>query len=213
MNIDLKKMTVTNGRISLKDFDPAYVGDFSKGKAKKVLKKNVKQLSELQELFYADNRYSLLLVLQASDAAGKDGAIRHVMSGVNPQGCRVNSFKQPSKIELEHDFFWRHYKVLPEKGIIGIFNRSHYENVLVTKVHPEYIMGENIPGIDSVEKVNDKFGMLVGIGIVSILTLQVIINIGMVMGLFPIFWLLFGLVLCCRCLLCMLLCMCCLHYL
>ena len=158
MKIDTQKMTVKDGgSISLNSFDPAYVGDFTKEKAKKVLKKNVKKLSQLQELFYADNRYSLLLVLQASDAAGKDGAIRHVMSGVNPQGCRVHSFKQPSKIELEHDFFWRHYNALPEKGIIGIFNRSHYENVLVTKVHPQYIMGERIPGIDSVEKVNDEF--------------------------------------------------------
>lgn len=95
--------------------------------------------------------------MQASDTAGKDGAIRHVMSGINPQGCRVHSFKTPSKEELEHDYLWRHYKVLPERGMIEIFNRSHYENVLVTKVNPEFILKENIPGIDSVDKIDNSF--------------------------------------------------------
>lgn len=158
MDIKTNEMTVkSGGNISLENFDPAFIGGYTKDKAKKLLKKNVKTLSKLQELFYADNRYSLLLILQASDAAGKDGAIRHVMSGVNPQGCQVHSFKQPSKVELEHDFLWRHYKALPERGIMGIFNRSHYENVLITKVHPEFIMNENIPGIDSVDKITNEF--------------------------------------------------------
>jgi PPK2 family polyphosphate:nucleotide phosphotransferase len=99
----------------------------------------------------------MLIVLQAMDAAGKDGAIKHVMSGLNPQGCAVHSFKKPTEGELEHDFLWRHYIKLPERGQIGIFNRSHYENVLVTKVHPEYIMGEHIPGIESVEDITPEF--------------------------------------------------------
>ncbi len=155
---DIEKIIVPAGQnVSLSNYQTNYVGKYTKEKAKKDLKKNKKKLAEVQELFWADNRYSLLIVFQAMDAAGKDGAIRHVMSGINPQGCRVYSFKAPSKAELEHSFIWRHYKTLPERGMIGIFNRSHYENVLVTKVHPEFILGENIPGIDSVEKINEKF--------------------------------------------------------
>ena len=156
--MDIKKLLAQPGdKISLKNFDTKYVGDYDKDSAKKALKKNKKELSELQEVFWADDRYSLLIILQASDAAGKDGAIRHVMSGVNPQGCKVSSFKAPSKEELDHNYLWRHYLELPERGQIGIFNRSHYENVLVTKVHPEYILGEKLLGIDSVEKVNKEF--------------------------------------------------------
>ncbi|MBN2893422.1 MAG: polyphosphate kinase 2 family protein [Bacteroidales bacterium] len=156
--MDIKKLLATPGqKISLKNFDTAYVGEYDKEQSKDLLKKNKKELAELQEVFWADDRYSLLIVLQASDAAGKDGAIRHVMSGVNPQGCTVHSFKAPSKEELDHNFLWRHYKALPQRGQIGIFNRSHYENVLVTKVHPEYILGEKLPGIDSVEKIDEEF--------------------------------------------------------
>ena len=110
-----------------------------------------------QRVFYADDRFSLLIILQASDTAGKDGVIRHVMSGINPQGCRVHSFKTPSKEELDHDYLWRHYKTLPERGMIEIFNRSHYENVLATKVNPQFLLNENLPGIDSVDKVDNKF--------------------------------------------------------
>ncbi len=156
---DINKIIVPyNKKISLqKDFQTNYVGKYDKEKAKKDLKKNKKKLAEMQELFWADNRYSLLIVLQAPDAAGKDGAIRHVLSGVNPQGCIVHSFKAPSKEELEHPYLWRHYKALPQRGQIGIFNRSHYENVLVTKVHPEYILGERIPGIDNLKKIDEKF--------------------------------------------------------
>lgn len=156
--VDIEKLLAKEGdKISLKDYNPAYTGDYEEKDAKKYLKKNVKKLDKLQYTFYAANTHSLLIVLQAMDAAGKDGAIRHVMSGINPQGCAIHNFKAPSKNELEHDFLWRHYTRLPERGQIGIFNRSHYENVLVTKVHPEYILGEQIPGVESLNDVNDDF--------------------------------------------------------
>ncbi len=103
------------------------------------------QLSSQQQLLYASNRYAVLLIFQAMDAAGKDGAIRHVMSGVNPQGCQVFSFKHPSAAELEHDFLWRTTRDLPERGRIGIFNRSYYEEVLIVRVHPEILRSEGIP--------------------------------------------------------------------
>lgn len=110
-----------------------------------LLKRQVKELSDLQRLHYASDRYALLLIFQAMDAAGKDGAIRHVMSGVNPQGCQVFSFKQPSAEELEHDFLWRTTRHLPERGRIGIFNRSYYEEVLIVRVHPEILHRQRIP--------------------------------------------------------------------
>jgi PPK2 family polyphosphate:nucleotide phosphotransferase len=117
----------------------------SKKKYKKLLKKNIKKLSSKQQLLYASNSYSILLIFQAMDAAGKDSAIRHVMSGINPQGCQVFSFKHPSVEELQHDFLWRTTQALPERGRIGIFNRSYYEEVLIVRVHPEIMEGENIP--------------------------------------------------------------------
>lgn len=113
--------------------------------AEKILKKRRKELAEIQERLYADNRYSLLIIFQGRDAAGKDSTIEHVMSGVNPQGCQVFSFKAPSKEELDHNFLWRCWKAVPERGRIGIFNRSHYEEVLVVRVHPEFLAGQNIP--------------------------------------------------------------------
>ena len=116
----------------------------SKDEYKEVLAKHVKQLDELQQLLYGANEYALLVVFQGMDASGKDGAIRHVMSGVNPQGCEVTSFKQPSSEELEHDFLWRTEAKLPGRGRIGIFNRSYYEEVLVTRVHPELIAHEGL---------------------------------------------------------------------
>jgi PPK2 family polyphosphate:nucleotide phosphotransferase len=122
-----------------------------------LLQKGVLELANLQDKLYAHNRYSILIVLQAMDAAGKDGSIKHLMSGLNPSGVKVANFKTPNSTELDHDFFWRHYKELPARGEIVIFNRSHYENVLVTKVHPEYILNETIPGINSVKDVNKKF--------------------------------------------------------
>ncbi|HUZ73065.1 MAG TPA: ADP-polyphosphate phosphotransferase [Stellaceae bacterium] len=117
----------------------------SKEQYQKLLAEHVAQLSLQQQLLYASNRHAVLLIFQALDAAGKDGAIRHVMSGVNPQGCQVFSFKHPSSAELEHDFLWRTTRDLPERGKIGIFNRSYYEEVLIVRVHPEILRGEGIP--------------------------------------------------------------------
>jgi PPK2 family polyphosphate:nucleotide phosphotransferase len=117
----------------------------SKKHYQKLLEEQVEQLSSLQRLLYASDRYALLLIFQAMDAAGKDGAIRHVMSGVNPQGCQVFSFKHPSATELDHDFLWRTNQCLPERGRIGIFNRSYYEEVLIVRVHPEILHSQNIP--------------------------------------------------------------------
>ena len=121
---------------------PAYK---SKKQYKKLLEDHVAQLSSLQELHYASNRYAVLLIFQAMDAAGKDGAIKHVMSGVNPQGCQVFSFKHPSPAELQHDFLWRTTRDLPERGRIGIFNRSYYEEVLIVRVHREILLSEGLP--------------------------------------------------------------------
>jgi PPK2 family polyphosphate:nucleotide phosphotransferase len=124
--------------------------DDIKARAQKLLDKNIAELTEAQELLYADDRYALLIVFQAMDAAGKDGTIKHVMSGVNPQGCQVFSFKKPSAEELDHNFLWRYMKSLPERGRIGIFNRSYYEDVLVVRVHPELLQQQRLPtGTDS----------------------------------------------------------------
>ena len=117
----------------------------STGEYKALLEKHVERMSELQQLLYASDRYALLLIFQAMDAAGKDGAISHVMSGVNPQGCQVFSFKHPSAIELQHDFLWRTTRDLPERGRIGIFNRSYYEEVLIARVHHDILDSEGVP--------------------------------------------------------------------
>jgi PPK2 family polyphosphate:nucleotide phosphotransferase len=119
--------------------------DVVKDRAREILDKNLEDLARAQELLYADDRYALLIVLQAMDAAGKDGTIKHVMSGVNPQGCQVFSFKKPTAEELDHNFLWRYMKRLPERGRIGIFNRSYYEDVLVVKVHPELLDPQKLP--------------------------------------------------------------------
>lgn len=124
----------------------------SKEDYQKILAKHIDQLSDLQSMLYAHDRYSLLIIFQAMDAAGKDGAIKHVMSGINPQGCQVFSFKQPSEQELDQDFLWRTVKCLPERGRIGIFNRSYYEEVLVVRVHPELLQKQKLPD----EILNDK---------------------------------------------------------
>lgn len=145
------------GGFKLKEIATDFTAGMKKKEGEKELAKNTEELASFQELFWADNRYSLLIILQAPDAAGKDGAIRHVMTGLNPQSCRVYSYKTPSKEELDHDYLWRHYKDLPERGMIGIFNRSHYENVLVTKVNPPFILNENIPGINDVKDIDKKF--------------------------------------------------------
>ncbi len=125
--------------------------------AKKKLKKVRKQISELQDTMYAHGKYSMLVCLQGMDTAGKDSLIREVFKDVNARGVEVHSFKVPTDKELKHDFLWRHYIALPERGKIGVFNRTHYENVLVTRVHPGYIMGENIPAIKGVDHLNDAF--------------------------------------------------------
>ena len=147
MKIDPRDFRVPAGqKVELAKW-PTAVKPFYKSKKqyKKFLKEDIEELSELQRLLYASNGYAVLLIFQAMDAAGKDGAIRHVMSGVNPQGCQVFSFKQPSVEELEHDFLWRTTRRLPERGRIGIFNRSYYEEVLIVRVHPEILHSQGIP--------------------------------------------------------------------
>jgi PPK2 family polyphosphate:nucleotide phosphotransferase len=147
MKINSKDFRVRPGEeVKLKEW-PTMVKPFCKSKKRyqKLLEEHVEELTSLQRLHYASNRYALLLIFQGMDAAGKDGAIRHVMSGVNPQGCQVFSFKQPSAEELDHDFLWRTTRRLPERGRIGIFNRSYYEEVLVVRVHPEILRTEGLP--------------------------------------------------------------------
>lgn len=131
-----------NGKFSIKKAATSYKGKLTKEEGTQLLIQEKEKLRELQEKLYADGSQSLLVVLQAMDAAGKDSMIEHVFGGVNPQGCNVTSFKTPSSKEYSHDFLWRHYLALPQKGMIGIFNRSHYESVLVCKVHPEYNLSE-----------------------------------------------------------------------
>ena len=126
-------------------------------KASKKLKKNRKKLSKLQDTMYAEGKYAVLICLQGMDTSGKDSLIREVFKDVNARGVVVHSFKVPTEIELKHNYLWRHYIALPEKGKIGVFNRTHYENVLVTRVHPEYVFGENIPFVKSIEDLNEDF--------------------------------------------------------
>jgi len=133
-------------KIRLKDFDPAHTGKFhSKDEAREKLEADIVRLAEYQNVLYAQNTQALLIIFQALDAAGKDSTIKHVMSGVNPMGTQVFSFKQPSEEELDHDYLWRCHKAVPERGRIGIFNRSYYEEVLVVRVHPEFLRGEKLP--------------------------------------------------------------------
>ena len=144
----VKPFRITKGKnFRLKDFDPADTCGLKmdKGEAAKMLQRGNEWLAEEQEMLYAQDRWSVLLIFQAMDAAGKDGTIKHVMSGVNPQGCQVFSFKQPSSEDLDHDFMWRYAKSLPERGRIGIFNRSYYEEVLVVRVHPEILERQKLP--------------------------------------------------------------------
>jgi PPK2 family polyphosphate:nucleotide phosphotransferase len=144
-----KPYRVTDGKkFRLKDFDPGDTGKLKaddKPRAKEALQTGVDALAELQDVLYAQDRWSVLLVFQAMDAAGKDGTIKHVMSGVNPQGCQVSSFKAPTSLDLDHDYLWRCIKELPERGRIGIFNRSYYEETLVVRVHPEFLAGQKLP--------------------------------------------------------------------
>ncbi len=146
-------------KVRLKDYDSDWAGDsdlpkaLRKKSAEKILTQDVSNLADAQDHLYAANSWSILIILQAMDAAGKDGTIKHVMSGVNPQGCQVFSFKQPSSEELDHNFLWRYARHAPERGRIGIFNRSYYEEVLVVRVHPELVDKERIPDA----KVDDDF--------------------------------------------------------
>ena len=142
-----KAYRVENGKhFQLKDCDPADTGHWhSKENAEQTLQQGIVRTAELQDMLYAQDRWALLLIFQAMDAAGKDGIIKHVMSGVNPQGCQVYSFKAPSDLELQHDFLWRTTRCLPERGHIGIFNRSYYEEVLVVRVHPEILSSQKTP--------------------------------------------------------------------
>jgi PPK2 family polyphosphate:nucleotide phosphotransferase len=142
-----KTFRVDDGKhFRLKDFDPSDTGHWnSKEHAEEALQQGIVRTAELQDMLYAQNRWALLLIFQAMDAAGKDGAIKHVMSGVNPQGCQVYSFKAPTETELQHDFLWRTSRDVPERGHIGIFNRSYYEEVLVVRVHPDILKKQRIP--------------------------------------------------------------------
>jgi PPK2 family polyphosphate:nucleotide phosphotransferase len=142
--MDYEKFRVKEGKkLNLKDHKTDFTGDYTdRDEAEEDLEKNIERLTELQDVLYAQNVHALLIIFQAMDAAGKDGAIKHVMSGLNPQGCQVFSFKQPSHEELDHDFLWRCAKNTPERGRIGIFNRSHYEEVLVVRVHPEILQSQ-----------------------------------------------------------------------
>lgn len=146
MDLNLSKFRViSKKKFSLSNHSPSYSGKLkSKESAQKFLEKNVKRTAELQDKLYADNKWALLIIFQAMDAAGKDGAIKHVMSGLNPQGTQVFSFKQPSAEEMDHDYLWRITKSLPERGRIGIFNRSHYEEVLVVRVR-DYVKSSQLP--------------------------------------------------------------------
>jgi len=145
MKID-KFLAAEGKKVDLKDHPTDYTGDYEeKDEAVADLAKNIKRLAELQDVLYAQDIHSLLVVFQAMDAAGKDSVVKHVMSGINPQGCQVTSFKQPSAEELDHDFLWRCQKALPERGRIGIFNRSHYEEVLVVRVHKGYLESQHLP--------------------------------------------------------------------
>ncbi len=154
---------ITRGKkFRLKDFDPDDTGplkDEDKPRAQQALQAGKVALAALQDKLYAQDRWSVLLVFQAMDAAGKDSAIKHVMSGINPQGCEVSSFKAPTHHELDHDWLWRCWRVLPERGRIGIFNRSYYEEVLVVKVHPEYLGAQRLPPRFSGKGIwDDRYG-------------------------------------------------------
>jgi PPK2 family polyphosphate:nucleotide phosphotransferase len=154
MTIHIKHFRVAEGdKVDLgkrpTKVDPVYTSDDD---YKKLLEDHVERLSDQQQLLYASNRHAVLLIFQAMDAAGKDGAIKHVMSGVNPQGCQVFSFKHPSAAELEHDFLWRTTRDLPARGKIGIFNRSYYEEVLIARVHPEILESEGVPDAGHADK-------------------------------------------------------------
>ena len=157
--LNYEDFRITEGtKFTLSDFHTEIKKkDIDKAQGDLLIQKDVEELSSLQDILYADKQHAVLIIIQAMDAAGKDGTIKHIMSGVNPEGVRVTSFKSPSSTELDHDYFWRHYLALPAKGEIGIFNRSHYENVLITKVHPEFILNEKHVGISTIDDIDKDF--------------------------------------------------------
>lgn len=156
MKITIDDFRVLEGKsVNLKNYTTQSPENFKKNK--KEIKKIIKSIDYYQNILNAENKQSLLIILQGIDAAGKDSSIRAIMTGVNPQGVNVSSFKTPSSLEYEHDYLWRHIIKMPERGKIEIFNRSHYENVLVCKVHPEFILNEKIPTINSIKDINDGF--------------------------------------------------------
>lgn len=156
--MDLKRYKVSPGqKVDLSAISTAPDKQHDKELIKEKLVESAQAISELQHKLFAENRRSLLIILQGMDSAGKDGTIKHLLTGLNPQGTQVHSFKHPTYLELEHDFLWRHIQKLPQHGETAIFNRSHYENVLICKVHPELVLAERRPGIDTLKKVNKKF--------------------------------------------------------
>lgn len=153
-----KNIAVYNGKkFELGNYKTDYKNNLKKENGLAQFEKLKLKISEWQDKLYAQDKYSILLVFQAMDAAGKDGTIKSVMSGINPQGCQVVSYKAPTPLELSHDYLWRCYKDLPQRGSIGIFNRSYYEEVLVTRVHPKYILGQNLPLIKTEKDINASF--------------------------------------------------------
>ena len=150
MNLDDYKVS---SQLKLTELSTKEVVDDAKKKLKKIRRK----ISDLQDTMYAEGKYGVLICLQGMDTSGKDSLIREVFKDVNARGVQVHSFKVPTELELKHDFMWRHYVALPPKGKIGVFNRTHYENVLVTRVHPEYVLGENIPEVKSLDDIDDAF--------------------------------------------------------
>jgi PPK2 family polyphosphate:nucleotide phosphotransferase len=160
--MNAKKLLVPPGKkIDLADYDPADTDGFADKEAAKIkLAANIDRLAEYQNILYAQNKYAVLIIFQAMDAAGKDSTIKHVMSGVNPQGFQVFSFQSPSYEELEHDYLWRIHKSLPERGRIGIFNRSHYEETLVVRVHQELLLAQNLPQLDPKKIWQQRFDQI-----------------------------------------------------
>ncbi len=163
-------------KIDLRDYNPADTGKFeNKESAQTKLAANIVELAEYQNILYAQNKFAVLIIFQAMDAAGKDSTIKHVMSGINPQGCQVYSFKSPSTEELDHDYLWRAHKCVPERGRIGIFNRSYYEETLIVRVHPELLLRQNLPHVDldriwhqRFQEINDFERYLTNNGVVVI---------------------------------------------
>jgi len=156
MNTDYFRITKGN-KFSIESTATDFTGDLTKVMYIETLVGNTLDLHTLQDKLYAHGRYAVLIIFQAMDAAGKDSTINHVLSGINPQGCIVKSFKHPSALELNHDYLWRSTRDLPERGMIGIFNRSYYEEVLVTKVHPEIVLNQMLPGVNKVSDISDEF--------------------------------------------------------